>query len=59
MTMLKKILIILILFSVGGCISNPQIKGISAGAMFINVDLGPAGNIRQIAPIVLVNIECD
>ena len=56
--MIRKILIILALF-VGGCMSNPRIKGVSAGAMFLDVDMGYAGNIRQVVPIVLVNIEGD
>lgn len=56
--LLLTIIVILLLF-VGGCISNPRIKGVSVGAMFLDVDMGMAGNIKQIIPIGLVNIEGD
>lgn len=57
--MKRLLLLTIILIFVGGCISNPRIKGVSAGAMFLDVDLGYAGKIRQVIPIVLVNIEGD
>lgn len=56
---MKRLLLIVILLFLGGCISNPRIKGVSAGVLLLDADLGYAGEIRQVVPMFLVNIEGD
>lgn len=53
------LLFALIFLFLSGCISNPRIKGYSAGVLFLNADLGYAGEIKQVVPVFLVNIEGD